>query len=93
MQMNSAGKLAERGDLALSELFHELRNVIAAGQLELTGELTVNGVLDRDVYHGAAVIDHDVELLFHVFKIVHACNGVLYLAVCALKDEMLKQGK
>ena len=85
MQMNSAGELAERGDLALSELFHELRNVIAAGQLELTGELTVNGVLDRDVYHGAAVIDHDVELLFRVVKAVYAGEGI-YLARGGFKD-------
>ena len=74
--MHPAGELAERGDLAVSELFHELRNVISARQPELAGELAVNGVLHRDVYHGAAVIDHDVELLFRVVEAVYAGDGV-----------------
>ena len=50
-------------------------------------------MLDGDVNDRAAVIDHDVELLFHVFKIVHACDGVLYLAVCALKDVASRRGE
>lgn len=63
---------AERGCVVRLRA-HELFDLRTGGKLKGAGELSVERVLHDHIYHGAAVIHHDVQLCFHAVRRVPDC--------------------
>ena len=75
VEMNAACEGGEgRGGLGL-ELFAELHNVVARAELKPAGYLSINRVLNDNVQHGAAVIDHNIQLIEEQLHIMNAGDG------------------
>ena len=72
VQMNAAGERRERTYAAAFKVQHELRHVVAAGEPERCGELTVYRVIDRHVPPRAALRDHAPNLTPRTPAPVHA---------------------
>lgn len=66
------GEHAQRGGVVRLHACEELLHIVAAADLQLAGELTVDRVLDDDIEHGAAVVDENIEFLSGLRR---ACGG------------------
>ena len=76
VQMHAVGKLGQRAHLAALQLLDKFVHIVAAGKLQFACQQPIHGVLDRNGQHLAAVVDHDIELLFGVLNTVGAGDGI-----------------
>lgn len=58
----------ESGGASRCHLPHEGRDIAAALEHEVGANLAIDGMLDNDVAHGHAIIDHRVELRAHLLR-------------------------
>ena len=72
VQMDPSGQVAERRGVAAKYLGNEFIDVVTGGNIELSHELPVYGVLNNDVFYQASVVDEDPEFFRHILRSVTA---------------------
>lgn len=72
VKVDPSGQIREGVGIGGLTALNKLLNLVAVGELQRTGQLTVNRMLHNDILHNAAVVNQNTQLCFHTGGIVAA---------------------